>query len=207
MRAESFSSTIGTFTTPRSRTFCQRPTLLQRLRQPLATGAERQQQVLRADEIMAEPNGLLAGQDLGKGNGSKKEFTFPVRWVYLDIGKFHGLAETIDESIRYPIRTPRDRDETARMQEVITDFKYYRVALRGGVFVDTGVPAPTARGGGRTRSRRRQSQAPAARRSNAGPAASAARHRRAGRCQEALGVQDAAERPADGGDHRRTHAG
>jgi len=30
------------------------------------------------------------------------------RWVYLDIGKFHGLAETIDESIRYPIRTPRD---------------------------------------------------------------------------------------------------
>jgi ornithine decarboxylase len=34
------------------------------------------------------------------------------RWVYLDIGKFHGLAETIDESIRYPIRTRRDRDET-----------------------------------------------------------------------------------------------
>src|SRR5208337_4790865 len=36
-----------------------------------------------------------------------------VRWVYLDIGKFHGLAETIAESIRYPIRTPRDRDEMA----------------------------------------------------------------------------------------------
>ena len=36
-----------------------------------------------------------------------------VRWVYLDIGKFHGLAETIGESIRYPIRTARDRDETA----------------------------------------------------------------------------------------------
>jgi len=34
-----------------------------------------------------------------------------VRWVYLDIGKFHGLAETIDESIRYPIRTTKDRDE------------------------------------------------------------------------------------------------
>ena len=33
------------------------------------------------------------------------------RWVYLDIGKFHGLAETIDESIRYPIRTPREGDE------------------------------------------------------------------------------------------------
>src|SRR4051794_22084382 len=36
-----------------------------------------------------------------------------VRWVYLDIGKFHGLAETIDESIRYPIRTAHDRDEMA----------------------------------------------------------------------------------------------
>src|SRR5262245_45232836 len=36
-----------------------------------------------------------------------------VRWVYLDIGKFHGLAETIDEALRYPIRTPRDRDQTA----------------------------------------------------------------------------------------------
>jgi ornithine decarboxylase len=36
-----------------------------------------------------------------------------VRWVYLDIGKFHGLAETIDESIRYPIKTPKDRDQMA----------------------------------------------------------------------------------------------
>jgi ornithine decarboxylase len=35
------------------------------------------------------------------------------RWVYLDIGKFGGLAETMDESIRYPIRTPRDADEMA----------------------------------------------------------------------------------------------
>jgi len=34
-----------------------------------------------------------------------------VRWVYLDIGKFGGLAETMGESIRYPIKTPRDGDE------------------------------------------------------------------------------------------------
>ncbi|MCA1951623.1 MAG: type III PLP-dependent enzyme [Hyphomicrobiales bacterium] len=34
-----------------------------------------------------------------------------IRWVYLDIGKFHGLAETMDEAIRYPIRTPRDGDD------------------------------------------------------------------------------------------------
>ena len=36
-----------------------------------------------------------------------------LRWVYLDIGKFHGLAETIGESIRYPIRTRKDRDDMA----------------------------------------------------------------------------------------------
>ena len=36
-----------------------------------------------------------------------------VRWVYLDIGKFGGLAETMDEAIRYPITTPRDGDQTA----------------------------------------------------------------------------------------------
>jgi len=32
------------------------------------------------------------------------------RWVYLDIGKFNGLAETMDEMIRYPIRTDNDDD-------------------------------------------------------------------------------------------------
>ncbi|MEM8551032.1 MAG: type III PLP-dependent enzyme [Pseudomonadota bacterium] len=31
-----------------------------------------------------------------------------IRWVYLDIGKFNGLAETMDEAIRYPIATARD---------------------------------------------------------------------------------------------------
>ncbi|MBI1778352.1 MAG: type III PLP-dependent enzyme [Proteobacteria bacterium] len=36
-----------------------------------------------------------------------------LRWVYLDIGKFGGLAETAEESIRYPIRTPRDGDSLA----------------------------------------------------------------------------------------------
>ncbi len=39
---------------------------------------------------------------------SKKEKDEDTRWVYLDVGKFHGLAETIDEAIRYPISTPRD---------------------------------------------------------------------------------------------------
>jgi ornithine decarboxylase len=44
---------------------------------------------------------------------SRKSEQEEVRWVYLDIGKFGGLAETMDESIRYPIRTPRDGDPVA----------------------------------------------------------------------------------------------
>ncbi|MBZ0141529.1 MAG: type III PLP-dependent enzyme [Pseudorhodoplanes sp.] len=44
---------------------------------------------------------------------SRKSEEDEVRWVYLDIGRFGGLAETMDESIRYPIRTPRDGGETA----------------------------------------------------------------------------------------------
>ncbi|MAS06464.1 MAG: ornithine decarboxylase, partial [Ahrensia sp.] len=41
---------------------------------------------------------------------SKKSEEDDVRWVYLDIGKFGGLAETMDEAIRYNIVTPRDGD-------------------------------------------------------------------------------------------------
>jgi ornithine decarboxylase len=39
---------------------------------------------------------------------SRKAENEATRWVYLDIGKFGGLAETMDESIRYPIKTARD---------------------------------------------------------------------------------------------------
>jgi ornithine decarboxylase len=34
------------------------------------------------------------------------------RWVYLDVGKFHGLAETMDEAIKYRLLTPHDGGET-----------------------------------------------------------------------------------------------
>ncbi len=44
---------------------------------------------------------------------SRKSDNDNVRWVYLDIGKFGGLAETMDEAIRYPIVTPHDGSEVA----------------------------------------------------------------------------------------------
>jgi ornithine decarboxylase len=61
-------------------------------------------------EIIVEPGRSLVG-DAGiiqsevvliseKGNADGR------RWVYLDVGKFNGLAETMDESIKYRITTP-----------------------------------------------------------------------------------------------------
>ena len=43
---------------------------------------------------------------------SKKSPEAQKRWVYLDIGKFGGLPEVLDESIQYQIRTPRDGGDT-----------------------------------------------------------------------------------------------
>ena len=39
---------------------------------------------------------------------SQRDKNDPVRWVYLDIGRFGGLAETEGESIKYRITTPHD---------------------------------------------------------------------------------------------------
>src|SRR5215216_961911 len=71
----------------------------------------------RIPETIIEPGRAIAG-NAGVIEAevvliSKKSEDDDVRWVYLDIGKFGGLAETMDESIRYPIRTPRDGDALA----------------------------------------------------------------------------------------------
>jgi len=71
----------------------------------------------RIPETIIEPGRGLVG-DAGVIEAevvliSRKSDTDKVRWVYLDIGKFGGLAETMDEAIRYPIRTTKDRDEMA----------------------------------------------------------------------------------------------
>jgi ornithine decarboxylase len=71
----------------------------------------------RIPETIIEPGRGLVG-DAGIIEAevvliSKKADDDNVRWVYLDIGKFGGLAETMEEAIRYPIRTPKDGDELA----------------------------------------------------------------------------------------------
>jgi ornithine decarboxylase len=66
----------------------------------------------RMPEILVEPGRQIVG-DAGVIQAeivlvSKKDIGDEKRWVYLDIGKFSGLAETIDEAIKYRIRTPHD---------------------------------------------------------------------------------------------------
>jgi ornithine decarboxylase len=62
-------------------------------------------------EIIVEPGRSIVG-DAGVIQSevvliSQKSFDDDKRWVYLDVGKFNGLAETMDESIKYRIQAPR----------------------------------------------------------------------------------------------------
>lgn len=63
-------------------------------------------------EMLIEPGRFMVG-DAGVVSAevvlvSRKGKDDPVRWVYLDIGRFGGLAETEGEAIKYAFRTPHD---------------------------------------------------------------------------------------------------
>lgn len=65
-------------------------------------------------DIMAEPGRGLVGESGAIAAEvvlvSRKSSVEAHRWVYLDIGRFSGLAETEGEAIRYQILTTRDGD-------------------------------------------------------------------------------------------------
>lgn len=70
----------------------------------------------RIPEMAVEPGRVLAGA-AGVVQSevvliSRKSRDDKCRWVYLDIGKFGGLAETEGERIQYRIRTPKDCGKT-----------------------------------------------------------------------------------------------
>ena len=46
---------------------------------------------------------------------SQKDYDAKKRWVYLDIGKFGGLPETMDEAIKYRLVTPHDGKPTGKV--------------------------------------------------------------------------------------------
>lgn len=63
-------------------------------------------------DIIVEPGRSIPG-DAGLIDSevvliSTKSYDEETRWVYLDIGQFGGLAETMGEAIKYRIRTPHD---------------------------------------------------------------------------------------------------
>jgi ornithine decarboxylase len=63
-------------------------------------------------EILIEPGRFVVG-DAGVVSAevvlvSQRDPNDPVRWVYLDIGRFGGLAETEGEAMKYRILTPHD---------------------------------------------------------------------------------------------------
>lgn len=67
-------------------------------------------------EIILEPGRSIVG-DAGVIQSevvliSRKAANDEKRWVYLDVGKFNGLAETMDEAIKYRIKTPADGGPT-----------------------------------------------------------------------------------------------
>ena len=65
----------------------------------------------RPPALMIEPGRILtANAGLVRAEVvlvSAKGYGERVRWVYLDVGKFGGLAETMDEAIQYALRTGR----------------------------------------------------------------------------------------------------
>ena len=70
-----------------------------------------------ATYVMAEPGrgmvaeaGVIAAEVMLVSRKSDDDLH---RWVYLDIGKFSGLAETMDEAIRYSFVTDRDHEDMA----------------------------------------------------------------------------------------------
>ena len=58
--------------------------------------------------IVADAGTISAEVVLVSRRGHPQGGRDPVRWVYLDIGRFGGLAETEGESIKYRITTPHD---------------------------------------------------------------------------------------------------
>ena len=68
-------------------------------------------------EVIVEPGRGIVG-DAGVIQSevvlvSQKGGSDTRRWVYLDVGKFHGLVETMDEAIKYRLMTTHDGEETS----------------------------------------------------------------------------------------------
>lgn len=74
-------------------------------------------------EIILEPgrslvggSGVIVSEVILVANKSETEDT---RWVYLDVGKFNGLIETLDEAMKYPIFVEGKEDDTDTSEVIL----------------------------------------------------------------------------------------
>ena len=98
-------------------------------------------------EIIVEPGRSIVG-DAGVIQSevvliSKKAANDDKRWVYLDVGKFNGLVETMDEAIKYRIKTPVEGGANGPGGARRSDLRQRRHPLRKGAL------SPAARAQGR----------------------------------------------------------
>ncbi len=73
-------------------------------------GPDRPQLMIEPGRYVAAPAGILHTQVVLV---SRKSYSDEPRWVYLDAGRFGGLAETEDEAIQYRLVTARDGGPSA----------------------------------------------------------------------------------------------
>lgn len=70
-------------------------------------GEEELDIILEPGRSIAGDSGMIATEVVLIANKSE---TLNTRWVYLDVGKFNGLIETLDEAIKYPILVEGQHD-------------------------------------------------------------------------------------------------
>ena len=68
-------------------------------------GADRPDLIIEPGRYVAAPAGVIHAQVVLV---ARKSYADEPRWVYLDVGRFGGLAETEDEAIQYRLVTARD---------------------------------------------------------------------------------------------------
>ena len=68
-------------------------------------GAHRPELTIEPGRYIAAPAGVLHAEVVLV---ARKSYADEARWVYLDVGRFGGLAETEDEAIQYQLLTTRD---------------------------------------------------------------------------------------------------
>ena len=79
-------------------------------------GDERPRIILEPGRSMVGDAGVLVAEVI---TVSRKNNTALHRWVYVDAGVFNGLAETLNESIKYPIVTSKDSNCSKRGEVIL----------------------------------------------------------------------------------------